>query len=125
MLIVNRSVSGDWTFRLFLFTWLASVALCVLALGYVSGRVFKSTKQVLMLLAVYVVSFIICNLFMASLDPNGIGWLNNLIRTYTDPGTLYLVVFPYAASTIIACAWCAAGIKSKMSVVAPVDQELV
>jgi hypothetical protein len=125
MLIVNRGVSGDWMFRLFLLTWLASVAFCVLALGFVSGRVFKSIRPVLKLALVYSCSFIVCNVFMASLDPNQVGWFNNLIRTYTDPGTLYLIVFPYAAGMFIACAWCAAGAKSKTPVVAPADKQLV
>jgi len=125
MLIVNHSIEGDWLFKLFLLTWLVSVAVCVLLLGYLSARFFKLIRPVLTSVMVYAASFIICSFFMASMDPNGVGWLNNLVGTFGDTGTLYLIVFPYAASMIIASAWCAAGFKSKTPVAVPADQELV
>jgi len=104
--LVNYSISGDQAFMLFLSLWIIAVAVFNLSVRYLLSRWLRSIKPVYFLLLVCFISFILSNVFIASFDPNNVGLVANLISTYKDIGTLYLIVLPYFSALVIVCIWC-------------------
>ena len=104
--LVNYSISGGLTFMFFLSLWVVSVAVFNLSIRYLLGRSLRSIKPVYFFVLVCLIGFVLSNIFIASFDPNNIGLIANLISTYKDTGTLYLIVLPYFSALVIVCAWC-------------------
>ena len=104
--LVNYSISGGFTFMLFLSLWIIAVAVFNLSVGYLLSSLLKSAKSLYFLAIIACISFVLSNIFIASFDPNGVGLAANLISTYKDAGTLYLIVLPYFLALLMVCAWC-------------------
>lgn len=97
MIVVNLSLYNDTSFRFYLVAWAIVTLITLMALSYFVNSIFKDFKNIYLLITMYTVSYIVFNIWIASIDPNKVGTFINLLSFYTDIRWLLFNALPFLA----------------------------